>query len=426
MSGLDDTPKEGSSNLDPKTKGIDSPDASKNPHNDKVGGKVKIEKKSDYLINPTVYNDQGVDGTKVSRENNAPYADDPSSASAPPGTDLPTAIQTADPSGISQALKKMMPLLAMALKTMQSHSNASNKRKTTNALSKALISLSNQYGFMKVITVFELCLASNGISQLDPDFQTIVKESIADLINAAVKNKSIYNLPEDKHPEIVYGTLTPNPVYTYDNIPDLYIQQYYTSNLDPYPGYIQWLGPNGDYVYNVRSALQYPYTNADDEVIGQSQLYLMTALSIYIVALDPNPSQTLTPAILNQILSTAHLNLSNSSTEKSLGKNSSSKLMSLLPSLIGAAAPLVNKTTSTFLPVSNLNAGSINQTLQKYSQNMAIVKKIQQQSSGAFKLPTSLSSLQSLSNLGVALPSVGIPTLSVQNISKTIGINVGS
>ena len=67
--------------------------------------------------------------------------------------------------------------------------------------------------------------------------------------------------------------------------------------------------------------------------------------------------------------------------------------MGLLPQLLGILGPVVNNSLSQHLPVSVLNQGAISQSMQKFSRNMAQLKKMKSDSLPAFNAPGGLANM---------------------------------
>ena len=128
-------------------------------------------------------------------------------------------------------------MLAMVRDTSNATSPVATTKTVTDALAGALAILAKKYGFEKVIKVFKECLENGGINRLSSEYQIIVKEALAQLIKNSIDNGP-NNLKLSKKPKVIkyqVGGRVPIPIYGFP--PDLYIQQYYTVENDPWPGY---------------------------------------------------------------------------------------------------------------------------------------------------------------------------------------------
>jgi hypothetical protein len=376
---------------------------------------------------------------EVVRKQFAPHGDKPTTAAGEPGTkDLPSLLKKVDPNNLSSVLPQMFALLGKINSTMNSSSQSSRKNIIQDSLTGALAILNRKYGFQQVLETFNKALENNGISKVNADYQDTVKNALANFIKKAAE-VGPQNIPVPSDPKIEYTIILPVPIVIDSAVPDLSIQQYYTAETDPYPGYIQWFLPEGtlstagtNFVYTRRTPEQPPYESADDEIFSISEKELAKGLDPYVR--DVN----LTVNILNDLLLQQDSNVQKNGMEKNLGKNSSTNLMQLLPSLLGIAGQILNQTKSGQLPQSVLNQGSINKSLEKFSENMSMLKKMKQDAEQAFKLPSPLQGLPGLNNLvsgltgnilgGLApglnlnIPNVG--SINVSALASQAGLNV--
>jgi hypothetical protein len=388
------------------------------PNNPKVGGKP-VDTNPKYNNAPAVKNDAGQPAVSTSRSQNAPNADNPTVASAPANMKLPDALAKVDPKSVAASLKNMMSLLNLVKSIINSASSHSQTKSVTKGFSGALSILANKYGYDKVILAFDIALENNGINQIEPDYQTIVKEGISNLIQQVMvfgEDK----IPAPVIPPIVYGTVLPpaNLIVYFAKVPNLYVQQYYSSTSDPYPGYIQWLGPNGDYLYSLRLSYQYPYASADEEILSTSQLEIAAAFDPYILNNKPIPI-FITPTIINTVLDIASANVQKNGMEKNMGNGSSVNIMSLLSELMGIAGTTLNISQTLHLPNSVLNQSTVSDSLQKFATNISMAKLMQSKSVGAFNIPSALSSLTNIASLAGALGSLGI---SIPSLAAVAGL----
>jgi len=353
-----------------------------------------------------------------------PKADDPSTAAADPGKILAAAVMMVDPLMKAQILKNLIKQLVKVNATMNANSPKAAKTTVSNALYGALCILSNRYSLETVLKAFSTCFTNNGILLLTPDHQEIVKESLARLIHTSIENQAGI-LPTTVIPAIAAAAVDavrPTPFVSV--APNLYIQQYYSIDTDPYSGYIQWLGPNGDYVYTLRN--EPSFASAEEHVYSITEQILAKELEPYIYR------NNLFPPILDFLLNVAIQTTQNNSMNKVLGNNAAANLMNLLPQLLGPLGAVLNLTLGSQLPTSVLNAGAVVASMSLYSKNMAMIKKMKLDSATAVMLPSGLQGLMggfgglgALSNLaggglgGIAGSLGGISSLT--NIAGSLG-----
>lgn len=382
---------------DKKSQGVDLPSSGnpsngnmgKSTSNPKVGGTPLNTAKDKYNEAQYVDNGKGEEAIKTSRERYAKNADKPTTASAEAGElKLPEILQKIDPKKLSAVLLNMVAALALVRNASNVSSPVSIRRIVTKALAEALAILAKKYNFDTVIKVFDDCLVNNGLEKIRPEYQPVVQDAISKLLNNAKTN----GISKIKTRKLTYITFdpkakVPDPIVT--TAPDLYVHQYYILKDDQYPAYIQWKGPNGDFVYTLRKEEPY-FETAEDDVNYLAEIALAKDLDMYIN--DPK-TNVLTVDLLNAILDKNSKVVKNNGMEKNLGKNSSLNLMLLLPLLLGALSKVINATKDNHLPKSVLNQTSVARSLEDYSKHMSMIKKMKTDSDGAFDLPTAAKQL---------------------------------
>lgn len=344
------------------------------------------------------------------RDKFAKKADIPTSASAEPGkTDLPAILKQVDPSNKSSVLPSMFSQLSKVNSILNSAAPSTRKLVIEDALSDALIVLTNKYGFLRVINTFDSALDNNGILFIDEAFRSIVQNAIANLIQT-VSDYGEDNLPIKTPPELVVTNKTPSPLVSV--VPDLYIKQFYTSSEDPYPGYIKWLAPDGlAYVWTRRGLLDYPYESSDEEILSLAELELAIDLDPYIANMN------LTAIILNYILLTQDANIDSRSMENNVGKNSSSDLLGLAESLVGDLGTAVNSTITSL--ANSVLSSTVSTSLDAFTKNMTMLSKMKNEASEIIKTATSLQNLPGVSSLNIPNGAVS----SVTNILSKLGVS---
>lgn len=397
----------------PGTEGVDTPGFDKNPFNAVASGKPFLSLNDKYT-QPQSILDEGQKLLATIRSIKAPNADNPTTASVDPKLKLPEAVLKADPLGKSQILAGMFKAMKMARGVMSSNDTASHNEKTNDALTGALRILCEKYGFEVVILAFETCLAFGKINQINSEYQDMVKNSLATIIQEAMISGDT-GIQSRTIPPITYGDIVPSPLYTYENVPDLYIQQYYDQESDPYPGYIQWQNPDDStvFVYSKRYSYQNPFETSDDEIVSNSEQAIARTFEPYVI------SNTLTTTIINNALSEQNTVIQNQGMEKSLGKNASINL-SLINNIMGVVGVATNLTKNQFLPQSVLSQSSVQQTLDKFNKNIAFAKKMQQATNTAFALPSSLTNLNNLIS-GLSISSI-VNIGNIANFSNISGL----
>lgn len=329
-------------------------------------------------------------------EKGAPNRDKPTTASGKKGLkDLPSVMSAVDPQGISSVAPMMYQMLGQITSASKGTSQSSRKKTVEDAFSGALSILANKYTFDYLTLVFNDTLKDDNISLIDAEYQEVVKNALASLYT----NYITYG--EGKLPTTTYAKVTelgvaPENVVT--EVPDLYIQQYFIFEKDPYPGYIQWVSQDGtDIVYTERKIGDYYYPSADEEIYSETEQKLAENLDPYVA--DNN----LTATKLNELLLEQETSIEASSEEKNNGKNSSQQILENLIKLAGYAGIISDLQGKLQLPISVLNQGAIKKSTDAFMKNIG---KIKQEKEKAKKAAQPLSPISALGNLTSALGSV--------------------
>ena len=367
-----------------------------------LGAKKAIENANSNPFNnmPFLENGTGIESVKVSRAKFAPKADDPTVAGADPSMKLPDAQQSVDPQAIASILKNMLQMLAKAAATSNATSPPAISNTVTDALTGALSILATNYGFDNLLNILINTFANDQFDQLEKNYDEIIINAIVSLVENVTKYGE-NNLPYLVVPKIIVPTVnsnTPSPIVS--SVPDLYLQVYYISENNPFPGYVTWEGPSGDFIYTLSTATTPPYTSASIAITTSAQQELVADLTPYII------SGSLTVVQLNAVLDMVFANTQANGLNNSLGNNASNNMMQLLQQLLGILGPIINNTKNNHLPPSVLNQQSVNKSLEKFSKNMSIIKKMKSDTTGAFNIQSLLSQLSSIGGGSVNLSSI--------------------
>lgn len=364
---------------------------------------------SKYNRKKHIPNKSGNKGQETARKKFAKYADYPTTAAADPSLKLPEALMQVDPQKISQVLPEMYSKLMQVRNLMNlfnsinggGTSGANNqspggqaKTSIINVFAGALAILVKRYGYYDVLYTLFSTLANNNYKNIVEAYQPIVFESIAMIIKKAAQYGNT-SIPISTIPQITYGLKIPTPLYSlYREIPDYYVQQYYTGSLDPYPGYIEFKGPNGDSIYLRRTATDPPFESAIEEVHTTAEYDMANELDEYF------KNKYASIQVLNTILVKYCTQIEQQKLEKSAGKGSSNSqnMLSMLSMFAGIAGQLAQTCETSQLPPSVLDVGSVTDSLEKHRRNIGKAKMLKNYSKEAFN-PLGLLNNNSLSSL---------------------------
>lgn len=364
-----------------------SPSAVTNPHssnnNENVGGKIynpNYDFGKDYPYNNHKPKPQPTPNVEKRRKRSAPNADVPSTAGGNPKTKkIKTVLDEMDPQRLSEIYKNMHNQLSK-INSLLAYSNSSGggdetpasevKLSLTDSLTGALSILVKKYGYNTVIELFSEFLNDATISIMPIDYQEIIRNSFISLYITYV----IYgedNIPVSSLPEIINGNNIPTELVSINDVPDLYVQQYYTIDTDPYPGFIEWIGPDDEKIYTARSINDFPYENIDDHVYSLAEQGLAKVLDVYFINTDIKLSVALFLAMLIEFCNLIEDQGIKSSVGKN-GNNFSGNLQTLLGSVLGT---LTQNALTNHVPNSFLNQTKINNVISKANKMQGRINK---------------------------------------------------
>lgn len=352
-------------------------------------------------------------------------------AGASPTDKIITALRQVDPGMLSQVLKnfhsetdKVTSLLNFGL---SGGSGSSTPKPTggiklilSDALTGALSILIKQYDYQTIIDVLLPSVEHADFLLIDEDYQEIVKTALINLYTT-VYMYGEENLPTSILPEIVFGEETPSPVYAYDQVPELYVKQYFTAENDPYPGYIQWINESGDVLYTIRGVTDYPFENVEQELYSLAEIGLAAALKVYIEFYLENETISLTTALLLALLIEFCLQIDEKASESSVGKGGNNFAGSLTQILGPVLGSMTQTSLTNHIPQSVLKQGEINNLINKMKKmqgkiNMVIEPSLKK---AIQNVPGNISDIAGMLSLGVNTTGAVIENLT--NLEKLTG-----
>jgi hypothetical protein len=383
---------------DIKNPGVDNPGYSKGDSKDKDAFKdinniwnnqtidqeaPKVDKdEAKYGDAPFVKSDDAKALSDI-RDKFAPNADKPTTASNTKGKKLPEILQEVDPQSLAQMLPNMMKGMSKARDVMNISIPAARVSVITDSFGGALAILAEKLGYEQVINSMGTALGGNAIdTKIDPPYRSIVFNGIINLIKQAI----LYgagNIPQPIYNKVTYGTYAPQPLVADTQVPLLYVKQYYAVKDDPYPGYIQWLSPDGTKsVYVKRGPTDYPTDSALEELYNNAEINLSNKMLLYVAA------NTLTAELVNQFLREQDQQTYDQGVNNSLGNGAGGGGGGGggqgMQQLLGKLQPILEKFKNGQLMNGVLNKSKNQQALQKFEKNMGSLNKMEQDASSAF------------------------------------------
>jgi hypothetical protein len=347
-------------------------------------------------------------------------AEQPTTASAAPGqTDLPSITVQVDPNGASAVMPFAMQNLLNFNTLVKSTTQSSRNDILYETLTDAFRILINRHSYDSLIYELEIALVNGGFKRIDSNFRDILKKSIADIIKDCVEYGPM-DIPFPTYRTITEEDLLETPDNIVRLVPDSYTKRYFKYSEDKHPGYENWYSKGtDDNVFIKRELGSYYFESIKEEIYGLTTIELAEAFDPYI----DEEILTLTVRDINRILSEQEDKIRKRSMDLILGKNSSSSV-NLLRQFLGYIASSINLQIQVQLPQSVLNISSITESMNRFSQNMAMVRNLNGILREAIQIPSSIQDLANI-NLGDISVSLGIGdiTAGINFGGLTVGIN---
>jgi len=323
-------------------------------------------------------------------------AEEPTTASAQVGQlDLPSVTLQVDPSGGSSVFPAAMQQLMSIASFMSATTQSSRNEIIYDSLTNAIRILIDRYSYEQVAAEFNTALANNGIARVSENFRDIVKNSLSQIVKDLVEYGPD-NIPVPEYEIITEADLKPVPENLVTIIPNSYIQRYRKYSEDEYKGYEEWYSKStGDTAYIQREIGSYYFESMQEEIYGSSETQLADSLDPYIEDED----LVLTVTILNELLEEQEVTIKNTSMEKAAGKGSSVDVFGLLQQLLPHISITVDGQRIEQLANSVLNQSGINEALDEFTENMAMLGSLNGMIDEALQLR---SALEDLANINVS------------------------
>lgn len=389
--------------------------------------KPKIGESDVKYADPPVHEEDDKKLTDA-REKMAKNADKPTTASAEQGQkDLPQILQQIDPQKRAQVLPQLyQQAMSMASIMMMGMGGGANgggsggapvssvpsgiKNTIHDSFIGALAILVRTYGFERVINIFTTLLTQQNKKLLDEGYREIVINAISNLIKLALYFGPL-GIPVSQYNTGVFGNVSPPEpnIVTQAGIPDLWRKVYYNQDLDPYPGYQEWVSnENANFKLWVKKpAIHYHFSSASQEVFYTSEKEIAAALEPYIKVQTPQP--VLTIAILNKILKTQQSNVETNTMNNALGNNTGnnqnsggggggSQGLGALQGMLGGQLQTLLQGMQSKQMSKTVLTGGVQQGLQEFTKHMGITNQLFELGSSA--LGGGMGGLGSLMGMG--------------------------
>jgi len=297
-------------------------------------------------------------------------------------------IKSVDPTGLSRSLPGMTDGFKTVRDVMSLTSIGGLTNMLTGSLTNVIKNLAGTMGIGNALGMMNGALQSGNITGIA---QSALKLAVAAVtVEAALNNGIVSKSAPPVIPTVNPAKGRPPASQIVTTVPPNYVQQYYTVQTDPYPGYIQYMDPKTKAVVYTLRGTQPLYASAQDHIMAngtssiQNALIAVTAGNAVSKLLGGGSSQIGSAASLvaglasgNAISAAINGGLAGIAAQgisSVLGhginlNNILSNVSSLLPNI----AKNITGLMSGHLPSSVLNAGSIGNAMSDFTKNQALL-----------------------------------------------------
>lgn len=175
-------------------------------------------------------------------------------------------------------------------------------------------------------------------------------------------------------PTVTYQITLPGQyVDDISQVPNGYVPVFYFTDTDPYPGYMEWLGPNDENLFCPRPANRPYCATPEEDAINAAILAIINDL------LELVKQGKLTLTKMTELTQTARETAQMQGMENSHGKGNSNmnNFMGMIQQLLGLLGSLIQQAQQNHVndQDSVLEKGKMNKSLENYSKKAADLRK---------------------------------------------------
>jgi hypothetical protein len=164
----------------------------------------------------------------------------------------------------------------------------------------------------------------------------------------------------------------PNSIYTLSTPPDGYIQQYYTVEKDPYPGYIEWKDPNGTNpsVYTPRNG-EPNYASAQEHTTFAAQDHFTSTIGNTLLSGQPLSFDTLSKAVSGSLNFTQAFGIAKVLGAGAGGAQIAGVVAALIPTVVSG----VRSVFQTNITQASYTSESATRSMNNFMQAQAVLAR---------------------------------------------------
>jgi hypothetical protein len=310
-----------------------------------------------------------INNKEVDKKLKEPSIPTTASAAKLTGAHVLDVIKQVDPSSKSASLPNMVGKYNEVRNIMSMTSPGGITNMLGGSMTHLISNIGAQFGIQNAVAIFNTAMKFTGENALDPAVKEAVRLGMVAAMKSANSNggrPTVYVQPAAS--VATPYTQAPPALLVVATPPLGYIQQYYTLESDPYPGFIQWLGPTGDFKYTLRNG-EPNYPSAQDHVQHNSYQGMQSQLGQSLKTGNISQKE------LSKLLNGSAASLAADAISKVLGHGIDlNSIADFAKQLLGKLGGFISGMLSGHLPTSVLSDAA-GKSVNKYTQNQAVLKK---------------------------------------------------
>jgi hypothetical protein len=310
-----------------------------------------------------------VNNKEVDKKLKEPSIPTTASAAKLSGAHILDVIKQVDPNSKSASLPNMVGKYNEVRNIMSMTSPGGITNMLGGSMTNLISNIGAQFGLKNAIAIFNTAMKFDGANALDPAVKEAIRIGMVAAMKSAKSNGGkpvVYQPPASS----VVSVNTPAPplALMVTTPPQGYIQQYYDINNDPFPGYIQWLGPTNDFKYTLRNG-EPNYSSAQEHVQHNSYQGMQAQLGSSLKTGNISQKE------LAKLLNGSAASLAADALTKVLGHGIDlNSIADFAKKLLGGLGGFIQGIIGGHLPKSVLDKDAAD-SVNAYTKNQAVLKK---------------------------------------------------
>ena len=351
-----------------------------NPYSNLFGSKIDInkinnEKSEDFKTIATYTPTTGIiNNEKVDEKLKEPKKPTTASAKKDDTSDVLDIVKQVDPDKKSRVLPGAADGFKQVQNIMSMTSPAGISKLLSGGIQGAIGNIAKNLGLANVMGPLNQVLKQ---ANLPPEIQNALRGALANVAKTAMSSDGKYNSNaiSTTIPTINPSKGAPSSNLIVSVVAATYVQQYFTLENEPHPGYIQWKDSTSDKIVYTLRGQEPHYPSAQAHIQGNSASQIVNTLGPLLTKISQTGSAS--TADITKLATTLTKSMDGVSADglsKVLGKGADLKtIIKMASKLIPNIAGAISKLTDGHLPKSVLDAGKVGSSMNDFTKNQSLL-----------------------------------------------------